>query len=105
MALEITLDNFEQEVLKSDKPVMVDFYATWCGPCKRMAPIVEELATEYEGKAVIAKLDVDDAMELAQRYRVMSVPSFIFFKNGEVVNSVRGGLTKAELAEIIDSLM
>jgi len=105
MALEITLNNFEQEVLKSDKPVMVDFYATWCGPCKRMAPIVEELATEYEGKAVIAKLDVDDAMELAQRYRVMSVPSFIFFKNGEVVNSVRGGLTKAELAEIIDSLM
>ncbi len=105
MALEITLDNFEQEVLKSDKPVMVDFYATWCGPCKRMAPIVEELATEYEGKAVIAKLDVDDAMELAQRYRVMSVPSFVFFKNGEVVNSVRGGLTKAELAEIIDSLM
>lgn len=105
MALEITLNNFEQEVLKSDKPVMVDFYATWCGPCKRMAPIVEELATEYEGKAVIAKLDVDDAMELAQRYRVMSVPSFVFFKNGEVVNSVRGGLTKAELAEIIDSLM
>ena len=105
MALEITLNNFEQEVLKSDKPVMVDFYATWCGPCKRMAPIVEELATEYEGKAVIAKLDVDDAMELAQRYRVMSVPSFIFFKNGEVVNSVRGGLTKAELAEIIDTLM
>lgn len=97
--MEIIVDasNFDEVVLKSDKPVMVDFYATWCGPCKMMAPIVERIAETYEGKAVIAKLDVDDAIEIAQRYRVMSVPSFVFFRNGEVVDTVVGAVKEEEL--------
>lgn len=105
MALELTTENFEKEVLQSDKLVMVDFYATWCGPCKMMAPIVEDLSKEYEGKAVIAKLDTDDAIGIAQKYRIMSIPSFVFFKDGEVVKSIRGSMSKAELKEILDSLM
>lgn len=97
--MEIIVDasNFDEVVLKNDKPVMVDFYATWCGPCKMMAPIVERIAETYEGKAVIAKLDVDDAIEIAQRYRVMSVPSFVFFRNGEVVDTVVGAVKEEEL--------
>lgn len=105
MALELTTENFEKEVLQSDKLVMVDFYATWCGPCKMMAPIVEDLSKEYEGKAVIAKLDTDDAIGIAQKYRIMSIPSFVFFKDGEAVKSIRGSMSKAELKEILDSLM
>ena len=98
MAKVFTAENFEQEVLKSDKPVLVDFWATWCGPCRRQAPIIEELAEE--GYAV-GKLDVDQEMELAQKYQVMSIPTLIVFKNGE--EAARGvGLTpKEKLKELL----
>ena len=95
-------ENFEQEVLKSEFPVLVDFYADWCGPCKMMAPIVHQLAEEYEGKAKIGKINVDQNIELAQKYRVMSIPTFIFFKDGEAVKTIVGGISKNELARKID---
>ena len=95
-------ENFEQEVLKSDLPVLVDFYADWCGPCKMMAPIVHQLADEYAGKVKIGKLNVDDNIELAQKYRVMSIPTFIFFQNGEAIATAMGGMSKNDLAKRID---
>ena len=98
-------ENFEQEVLKSDIPVLVDFYADWCGPCKMMAPLVHQLAEEYAGKAKIGKVNVDQNIELAQKYRVMSIPTFVFFKNGEAVATVVGGMSKNELAGKIDEML
>lgn len=94
-------ENFEQEVLKSDLPVLVDFYADWCGPCKMMAPLVHQLAEEFVGKIKIGKVNVDDNIELAQKYRVMSIPTFVFFKQGEAVEVVVGGMSKKELEDKI----
>ncbi|MDO4602490.1 MAG: thioredoxin [Eubacteriales bacterium] len=98
MAKVFTSENFEQEVLKSDKPVLVDFWATWCGPCRRQAPIIEELAEE--GYAV-GKLDVDQEMELAQKYQVMSIPTLIVFKNGKEEARVVGLTPKEKLKELL----
>lgn len=98
MAKVFTSENFEQEVLKSDKPVLVDFWATWCGPCRRQAPIIEELAEE--GYAV-GKLDVDQEMELAQKYQVMSIPTLIVFKNGEEAARLVGLTPKEKLKELL----
>ena len=81
-------DNFESEVLNSDIPVLVDFYADWCGPCKMMAPIVHQLAEAYAGQMKIGKLNVDQALTVAQKYRVMNIPTFIFFKGGACFNNV-----------------
>ena len=89
--------NFETEVLQSELPVLVDFFAAWCGPCKMMAPLVEKMAEKYAGKMKIGKLDVDEDMEIAQKYRVASIPTFIFFKNGEAVETFVGGMSAAEL--------
>ena len=103
MAHKFTEANFEKEVLQSDIPVVVDFYADWCGPCKMMAPVVEELATEYEGVIKIGKLNVDDAPSTSSKYRVMTIPTILFFKNGQVVETVVGAVPKASLAQKIDT--
>lgn len=105
MALHFTDDNFQKEVLEADIPVLVDFYADWCGPCKMVAPIVEELAKEYEGKIKIGKLNVDEEADTAGKYRVMSIPTLIFFKNGEPIDMVVGAAAKKTLQSKIDAVL
>ena len=95
-------DNFRQEVLKSEMPVLVDFWAAWCGPCKMVGPIVEELANDYAGKAKVCKLNVDDCGRIAQSYGVMSIPTLILFKDGQEVNRIVGFRPKAELAKMLE---
>ena len=104
-AIKFTEANFEEEVLKSDIPVLVDFYADWCGPCKMMMPVVEKMAETYEGKVKIGKLNVDENNAIAGKYGVMSIPSFIVFKNGEVVNSSTGAMSQAALAKMLDEAL
>ncbi len=99
-----TADNFEKEVLKSEIPVVVDFYADWCGPCKMMGPYVAAMEPLYQGKVKIGKLNVDDAADIAERYHVMSIPTLLFFKNGEVVGSSVGLIPKETLQEKIEAL-
>ena len=95
-------DNFRQEVLKSELPVLVDFWAAWCGPCKMVGPIVEELANDYAGKAKVCKLNVDDCGRIAQSYGVMSIPTLILFKDGQEANRIVGFRPKAELAKLLE---
>ncbi len=101
----VTNDTFEQEVLKAPNLVMVDFWATWCGPCKIVAPVVEELAREYEGKAKFAKVNTDENADLASKYNIRGIPTLIFFKDGEVKDQVVGAVPKAQLKSKIDSLL
>ncbi|HPW67112.1 MAG TPA: thioredoxin [Salinivirgaceae bacterium] len=103
MALELTESNFENEVLKSDKPVLVDFWAEWCGPCRTISPIIDELHTEFEGKAVLGKVDVDTAPSIAVKYGIRNIPTILFFKNGEVVDKQVGAVSKAVLAQKLTS--
>ncbi|MBR4529542.1 MAG: thioredoxin [Lachnospiraceae bacterium] len=105
MEYVFTSDNFEEEVLKSATPVLVDFYADWCGPCKMMAPVVAELAEEYDGRLKVGKLNVDENPDLAQRYDVMSIPLFLFFRDGEVAESLLGGQTKTKLTAAADRIL
>jgi len=102
MALTITKENFEQEVLKSDLPVLVDFWAAWCGPCKMVAPVIEELSEELAETVKVGKLNVDEESELAAQYGVMSIPTMIVFKNGEVAGQAIGARGKEELKELFD---
>jgi len=97
--------NFEAEVLNSDIPVLVDFSAAWCGPCQRLKPIVEELATEYQGRVKVAHIDIDEAQNTASRFSVMSVPTLKFIKGGEVVDEAIGLLSKSDLVGRLDKLL
>ena len=103
MEYKFTDENFEQEVLNSDLPVVVDFYADWCGPCKIIAPIIEELAAEYEGKVKIGKINVDEEQNSSKKYKVMSIPTLMFFKDGEQVDKLVGMLSKEQLVEKLES--
>ncbi len=98
-AIQVTGDNFEAEVLKSGVPVLVDFWAEWCGPCRMVLPIVEEIAVELAGKAKVCKINVDDAPDLAGRFDVASIPTLLIFKNGQVVDQMVGALPKVRLLE------
>ena len=100
----ITDANFA-EILNTDKPVLVDFWATWCGPCRALAPVVEELAAEYADKAVIGKCNVDDCDELPMKYGIRSIPTLLFFKNGELVDRLVGAAPKAGIAAKLDTLI
>lgn len=102
MEVDLNKENFEQEVLKSDKTVLVDFWATWCGPCQMIAPVVESIAKQ--GIVKVGKVNVDDEQELAIKYGVMSIPTLIFFKNGNPVKEVVGFHSKSEIEEIIETL-
>jgi len=101
MTLLVNDSNFEEEVLKSDLPVLVDFFADWCGPCRMISPLIEELAQEYEGKMKICKANVDNAQALATQYGVSSIPTVVFFKNGEQVDQFKGALPKENIEEYI----
>ena len=105
MDYTLNSQNFEEEVLKSKLPVLVDFSADWCGPCKMMAPMIDEFAEEYEGELKVGKINVDQSPDIAQKYKVMSIPMFSFFKNGEVVETAVGALNKAKLQGIIDKVL
>ncbi|HAN09172.1 MAG TPA: thioredoxin [Clostridiales bacterium] len=101
MTQHLTAETFNQEVINSSEPVLVDFYATWCGPCKMMASVIDELAEELKGEAKIFKVDIDKAQELARKYSIMSVPTFMIFKGGEVKDQVLGAVPKQQLADKI----
>ena len=103
MAVEFTDANFEELALKSDKPVLVDFWAEWCGPCRMVGPIVEELANDYDGKAVIGKVNVDHNKEIAAKFGIRNIPTIIFLKNGELVDKSVGAVPKNVLAEKIEN--
>lgn len=103
--LELTKDNFKEEVLDSDKPVLVDFWATWCMPCKMIAPIVNEISNEYNGKCKVAKLNIDDAMEIATKFGVMNIPTIILFKNGKEFTRIVGVASKESILKKIEGAL
>ncbi|MCI7795607.1 MAG: thioredoxin [Lachnospiraceae bacterium] len=105
MEMKFTGENFDAEVLEADKPVLVDFYADWCGPCKMMAPAIEKLAEEYDGKAVVGKLNVDESGEIAARYGIMNIPTLILFKNGEIVRKLVGLQNRDTLKKLMDTAL
>ena len=105
MELKITTDNFEEEVLKSDLPVLVDFYADWCGPCKMMAPIVERIAEGYDGRLKVGKCNIDDEGDLASRYGIMSIPTIMVFKGGEPAVTSIGAVSQPDLESKIESVL
>ncbi len=105
MTAVLTEDNFEKEVYEADQPVLVDFYADWCGPCKAMSPVVEALAEEYDGRAKIARINVDESQDIAIRYGVMSIPTFIVFKGSQVMSKMVGMQDKKILAGALDAAL
>jgi thioredoxin 1 len=105
MALEATDSNFEELVLKSDKPVIVDFWAEWCGPCRMVGPIVEEVGVDYEDKAVVTKVDVDSNPGITAKYGIRNIPTILFFKNGEVADKQVGAVPKSTIVAKLDALL
>ncbi len=101
MEIKITKDNFEEVVLKSEKPVLIDFWAEWCGPCRMLSPIIKTIAEEYENEYTVGKVNVDEEGELAVRFGVMSIPMLVVIKNGEVANSSVGFMSKSEVLELL----
>lgn len=103
MAIELTDANFEEQVLKSDKPVLVDFWAEWCGPCRMVGPVVEELHNDYEGKAIVGKVNVDNNPGISAQFGIRNIPTVLFFKNGEVVDKQVGAAPKSAYASKLDA--
>ncbi|MGI8893030.1 MAG: thioredoxin [Bacteroidia bacterium] len=103
MAIELTDANFEDIVMKSEVPVLVDFWAEWCGPCRMVGPMVEEIAKEYEGKAVVGKVDVDSNPEISTKFGIRNIPTILFFKNGEIVDKQVGAVPKTVLSGKLDT--
>ncbi|MCH8486148.1 MAG: thioredoxin [Candidatus Cyclonatronum sp.] len=101
--LELTDTNFDELVLQAEHPVLVDFWAEWCGPCRRVGPLVDELSKEYEGKAVIGKVDVDSNPQVSMKYQIRSIPALLIFKNGEVVDQIIGAVPKSVLKKQLDA--
>ena len=105
MEINLTEKNFKQEVLDSNIPVMIDFWAEWCGPCKMIAPLIEELAKEYSGKIKVCKLNVDDASQLAAQYSIFSIPTLLIFKNGKPIEQLIGAQSKKAISEKLNSVL
>ena len=105
MALEITDANFEELVMNSDKPVLVDFWAEWCGPCRMIGPIIEEMSAEYEGKAIIGKVNVDQNPGVSAKFGVRNIPTILFIKGGEIADKSVGAVPKAQLASKLDAIL
>lgn len=104
MEIKVTDSNFG-DILATDKPVLVDFWATWCGPCRAIAPVIEELASDYEGRAVVAKCNVDECQDIPVRYGIRNIPTLLFFRNGELVDRMVGAAPKSDIARKIDALL
>jgi thioredoxin 1 len=105
MAIEINESNFSQEVISSDKPVLIDFWAPWCGPCKMLAPIIEELSSEYEGKIKIGKVNTDENISLSAKFQITSIPCLILFKNGKPFEKMVGFKRKNDIIEVINNAL
>lgn len=105
MALQVSEETFETEVLKSSLPTLVDFWAPWCGPCKAISPVIEELAHEYAGKIKLVKVNVDDNPGVAAQYGIRAIPTLIFFKDGKLVNQITGAVSKASLDQALQKLL
>ena len=105
MALEVNDNNFDEVVLKSDIPVVVDFWAEWCGPCRMIAPIIDEISKEYSGKALVTKCDVDDSPSVAAQFGIRNIPTVLFFKNGKVADKQVGAVSKKNFADKLDAIL
>ena len=105
LTIEFTTDNFEAEVIQSVQPVLVDFWAEWCGPCRQIAPAVDEVAAEYEGRAVVGKVNIDHHPDIASQYGIRSIPNLLIFSKGKVQQQIVGAVGKGELTEALDKLI